>query len=54
LAGAGVVVINPPFTLEAQLLELLPWLTETLATGEGAGWRLDGAVTDESLPVEEF
>lgn len=54
LAGAGVVILNPPYTLEAQLLELLPWLAETLATGEGAGWRLDGAATDESLSVEEF
>jgi len=54
LAGAGVVILSPPFTLEAQLLALLPWLAETLATGEGAGWRLDGAATDESLSVEEF
>lgn len=54
LAGAGVVIINPPYTLEAQLLALLPWLAETLAVGEGAGWRLDGAATDESLSVEEF
>ncbi len=54
LAGAGVVVLNPPFTLEEQLLALLPWLAETLAQGEGAGWRLDGCATDESLSVEEF
>ncbi|MEE2566139.1 23S rRNA (adenine(2030)-N(6))-methyltransferase RlmJ [Hyphobacterium marinum] len=54
LAGAGVVVINPPFTLEGHLLALLPWLAEALAQGDGAGWRLDGAVTDDSLSVEEF
>lgn len=54
LAGAGVVIVNPPFTLEAQLLALLPWLAETLAQGEGAGWRLDGCATDDSLSVEEF
>jgi len=54
LAGAGVVVINPPYTLENQLLALLPWLAETLQTGDGAGWRLDGAVTEDSLPVDEF
>ncbi|PWE16708.1 23S rRNA (adenine(2030)-N(6))-methyltransferase RlmJ [Marinicauda salina] len=54
LAGAGVVVINPPFTLEADLLAALPWLAETLAQGEGAGWRLDGAFTEESLTTEEF
>jgi 23S rRNA (adenine2030-N6)-methyltransferase len=54
LAGAGVVVVNPPYTLEAQLLALLPWLAETLAQGEGAGWRLDGAIGEESLMVDEF
>ncbi|WP_421787725.1 23S rRNA (adenine(2030)-N(6))-methyltransferase RlmJ [Hyphobacterium sp.] len=54
LAGAGIVIVNPPFTLEAQLLALLPWLSETLAQGEGAGWRLDGCATDDSLSVEEF
>ncbi|XBQ15048.1 MAG: 23S rRNA (adenine(2030)-N(6))-methyltransferase RlmJ [Oceanicaulis sp.] len=54
LAGAGVVVINPPFTLEADLLALLPWLSETLAQSEGAGWRLDGAIAEDSLPVDAF
>lgn len=54
LAGAGVVVINPPYTLEDQLLTVLPWLSETLQQGDGAGWRLDGAVTDDSLFVDEF
>lgn len=54
LAGAGVVVINPPFTLEADLAVLLPWLCDTLRQGDGAGWRLDGAVSEDSLSVEEF
>lgn len=54
LAGAGVVVVNPPFTLEQHLLALLPWLAKTLAQGEGAGWRLDGCATEDSLSVEEF
>jgi len=54
LAGAGVVVINPPYTLEADLAALLPWLCATLAHDEGAGWRLDGAVAEDSLSVEEF
>ncbi|MCC5995553.1 MAG: 23S rRNA (adenine(2030)-N(6))-methyltransferase RlmJ [Oceanicaulis sp.] len=49
LAGAGVVVVNPPHTLEGDLLALLPWLSDLLAQGEGAGWRLDGALTPESL-----
>jgi len=54
LAGAGVVVINPPYTLEEHLLTALPWLSELLAQGEGAGWRLDGAINEDSLMVDEF
>ena len=54
LAGAGVVVINPPYTLESQLLTLLPWLADVLKQGEGAGWRLDGGIAEDSLLVEEF
>ena len=54
LAGAGVVVVNPPFTLEQDLLVLLPWLSELLAQEEGAGWRLDGAIAEDSLSVDQF
>lgn len=54
LAGAGVVIINPPYTLEAQLLTLLPWLSETLGEDENAGWRLDGALAEDSLGVDDF
>ena len=54
LAGAGVVVINPPYTLEGELLTLLPWLCDQLKQGDGAGWRLDGAIAEDSLPVDQF
>lgn len=54
LAGAGVVVVNPPYTLEADLLAVMDWLCATLKQGEGAGWRIDGAVGEDSLSVEEF
>ncbi len=53
LAGAGVVVVNPPFGLDEGLLATLPWLSELLAQGEGAGWRLDGAVTEDSVFDDE-
>jgi 23S rRNA (adenine2030-N6)-methyltransferase len=46
LAGAGVVVVNPPFGLGDGLGATLPWLADALAQGEGAGWRLDGALSD--------
>lgn len=35
LAGSGVVVINPPYTLHAQLQLVLPWLTDALAQHAG-------------------
>ncbi|WP_300555140.1 23S rRNA (adenine(2030)-N(6))-methyltransferase RlmJ [Maricaulis sp.] len=49
LAGAGVVIVNPPWTLEEQLVGAMPWLADTLAQGDGYGWRVDGAFTDEDL-----
>jgi 23S rRNA (adenine2030-N6)-methyltransferase len=49
LAGAGIVVVNPPFGLEPALAAALPWLAEQLAQGEGGGWRLD-RVTGPSAP----
>ena len=36
LAGSGIVVLNPPHTLQAQLQPTLPWLTEALAQYAGA------------------
>jgi 23S rRNA (adenine2030-N6)-methyltransferase len=54
LAGAGVVIINPPYTLEADLKALLPWLCDLLAQTDDAGWRLDGAIAEDSLSVDEF
>jgi 23S rRNA (adenine2030-N6)-methyltransferase len=36
LNGSGLVIINPPFTLEAQLKQVLPELTRLLAQGQGA------------------
>lgn len=54
LAGAGVVVINPPYTLEEDLKALLPWLCDLLAQDAGAGWRLDGAIAEDSLSVDQF
>ncbi|MGE0384552.1 MAG: 23S rRNA (adenine(2030)-N(6))-methyltransferase RlmJ [Gammaproteobacteria bacterium] len=39
LTGCGLVVLNPPWTLQAQLAQLLPWLARCLAPEEGR-WRL--------------
>ncbi len=40
LIGAGLIVVNPPWTLEKELSVLLPTLAGCLAPGEG-GFRLD-------------
>jgi 23S rRNA (adenine2030-N6)-methyltransferase len=39
LNGSGLIIVNPPWTLEAELLLLLPALARVLATG--GGYRLD-------------
>jgi len=41
LAGSGMFILNPPYTLHAQLLEVLHWLTEVLGQYEGANYLLE-------------
>ena len=41
LAGSGVFIINPPYTLHAELATLLPWLVEVLGQHEGASHLLE-------------
>jgi 23S rRNA (adenine2030-N6)-methyltransferase len=41
LAGSGVVIINPPHTLHAQLQALLPWLAQVLGQHVGASQLLE-------------
>jgi len=41
LNGCGLVAVNPPFTLEAQMRGLLPFLAGRLANGPGAGWLVE-------------
>jgi 23S rRNA (adenine2030-N6)-methyltransferase len=36
LAGCGLIILNPPFTLKAKLDVLLPFLAQRLARGPGA------------------
>ncbi len=39
LAGSGLVVVNPPYTLKGEAEVLLPWLAATLARpGQGTDW----------------
>lgn len=39
--GSGLVVLNPPWKLLEILQDVMPFLTETLAQGEGAGFTLE-------------
>jgi len=41
LAGSGVFVINPPYTLHAQLQRVLPYLTDVLGQYDGANFLLE-------------
>ena len=40
LAGSGLLILNPPYTLESTLETLLPYLVRTLASSKGAQFRL--------------
>jgi 23S rRNA (adenine2030-N6)-methyltransferase len=46
LNGCGLLVINPPWTLPADMQALLPALSERLGVGGGAGWRCDWIAGD--------
>jgi len=41
LAGSGVFIINPPFTLHEQLLTVLPYLVDVLGQYDGANYLLE-------------
>lgn len=41
LHGSGLFVINPPWTLSAEMKETLPWLVNTLGQDERASFKLD-------------
>jgi 23S rRNA (adenine2030-N6)-methyltransferase len=41
LFGTGMLIVNPPFTLEAELKVLLPALAERLAQEGRGGWTVD-------------
>ncbi len=48
LHGSGMVVVNPPFTLENELRTILPVLLELLALEKPARWSLDWLAGDDA------
>jgi 23S rRNA (adenine2030-N6)-methyltransferase len=45
LHSSGMFVINPPWTLEPMLRELMPYLVQTLGRDAGAGFTLESGQT---------
>jgi 23S rRNA (adenine2030-N6)-methyltransferase len=39
--GSGLFVINPPWTLQTTLQEVMPWLVDVLGLDQGAGFTLE-------------
>lgn len=49
LAAAGVLVVNPPYTLHAKLATALPEVAALLRQGDGAGHRLEWLVAERDV-----
>jgi 23S rRNA (adenine2030-N6)-methyltransferase len=43
LSSSGMFVLNPPWTLEAELKKMMPYLTDVLAEDAGAAFELESA-----------
>jgi 23S rRNA (adenine2030-N6)-methyltransferase len=46
LNGSGLVISNPPWGLEDELKQVLPWLTTLLGQSQ-AGWRMDWLIEEK-------
>ena len=44
MTGSGMVIVNPPWKLESQLADLLPWLWEAMSVKRQGGYRLNWLV----------
>ncbi|MDP3979118.1 MAG: 23S rRNA (adenine(2030)-N(6))-methyltransferase RlmJ [Pseudomonas sp.] len=47
LNGSGLVISNPPWGLEEELKQVLPWLTTLLGQSQ-AGWRMDWLIEEQA------
>jgi 23S rRNA (adenine2030-N6)-methyltransferase len=41
LAGSGMFILNPPYTLHDEMHALLPWLVEALGQYDGANYLIE-------------
>jgi 23S rRNA (adenine2030-N6)-methyltransferase len=44
LKGSGMLLVNPPWTLDREVASWLPWLAEALGVDGRGAWRLDWVV----------
>jgi hypothetical protein len=49
LKNSGLLIINPPFTLEEEAHILLPFLTHVLAQGEDAEYQIDWVIREDKI-----
>jgi 23S rRNA (adenine2030-N6)-methyltransferase len=47
LNGSGLVISNPPWGLEEELKQILPWLAQLLGQSQG-GWRMDWLIEEKT------
>ncbi len=46
MTASGMIAINPPWTLLADMQKTLPWLAETLGENQGGHYRIDQLVAE--------
>ena len=46
LAACGLLIVNPPYTLHDEMCLIMPWLSDILTTGDGAGYQVDWLVAE--------
>ncbi|WP_150523940.1 23S rRNA (adenine(2030)-N(6))-methyltransferase RlmJ [Roseibium sediminis] len=46
MLGSGMTIINSPFVLEDEMKTLLPWLSDCLRQGPGAGWKVERIIAE--------
>ncbi len=49
LEGSGMIVVNPPWKLEEDLGEILPWLAGGLFPAKSASWSINCLTDDKTV-----
>jgi len=46
MTASGMIVINPPWTLAAEMKQVLPWLAEVLGNNNEGFYRIETLVSE--------